>query len=121
MTQELRKKVGLLTLRSLKEKGQRVVYLTAYDYPFALLADRAGVDMILVGDSLAMTTLGHRTTLPVTMDEMVSHAQAVTRAVQQSFVVGDMPYLSYQPSDRDAILNAGRFIAQGGCDAVKLE
>lgn len=116
-----RKKVNVLTLKSMKERGEKVVYLTSYDYPFALLTDRAGVDMILVGDSLAMTVLGHSTTLPVTMDEMISHAKAVTRAVKRAFVIGDMPYMSYQPSDRDAVLNAGRFIAEGSCDAVKLE
>src|SRR5262249_51095990 len=72
-------------------------------------------------DSLAMTTLGHATTVPVTMDEMISHAKAVTRAAKSALVVGDMPYMSYQPSDRDAVINAGRFIAEAGCDAVKLE
>ena len=120
-TAESRKKVNIVTLRTMKERGQKAVYLTAYDYPFARLADRAGVDMILVGDSLAMTTLGHKTTLPVTMDEMISHAKAVTRAVQYAFVIGDMPFLSYQASDRDAVLNAGRFVAEAGCDAIKLE
>lgn len=118
---EERKKISLLTLQNMKAKGQRAVYLTAYDYPLALLADRAGVDIILVGDSLAMTTLGYETTLPVTMDEMISHAKAVRRAVKSAFLIGDMPYMSYQPSDRDAVLNAGRFIAEAGCDAVKLE
>lgn len=120
-TAESRKKVNIVTLRTMKERGQKAVYLTAYDYPFARLADRAGVDMVLVGDSLAMTTLGHKTTLPVTMDEMISHAKAVTRAVQYAFVIGDMPFLSYQASDRDAVLNAGRFVAEAGCDAIKLE
>ncbi|MBI2888231.1 MAG: 3-methyl-2-oxobutanoate hydroxymethyltransferase [Chloroflexi bacterium] len=118
---EARKKVTIMTLRGMKQRGEKAVYLTAYDYPLALLADRAGVDIILVGDSLAMTTLGYKTTLPVTMDEMISHAKAVVRAVQYAFVIGDMPYMSYQPSDRDAVLNAGRFIAEAGCDAVKLE
>lgn len=118
---EAPKKTTLTHLRDMKKKLQKVVFITAYDFPLASFAERAGVDMILVGDSLAMTTLGHKTTLPVTMDEMISHAKAVTRATKSSFVVGDMPYLSYQPSDRDAILNAGRFIAEAGCDAIKME
>jgi 3-methyl-2-oxobutanoate hydroxymethyltransferase len=115
------KKVTLYTLNRLKAEGKKALYITAYDYPFASLADRAGVDMILVGDSLAMTVLGYPTTIPVTMDEMISHAKAVTRAVKRAFVIGDMPYMSYQPSDRDGVLNAGRFIQEGGCEAVKLE
>lgn len=121
MTTRERRKINILTLRNMKAREQKAVYLTAYDYPLALLADRAGVDMILVGDSLGMTTLGHTTTLPVTMEEMISHAKAVRRAVQYAFLIGDMPFMSYQPSDRDAVLNAGRFIAEAGCDAVKLE
>lgn len=115
------KKLDLVRLRKMKAEKEKVVFITAYDYPFANLADQAGVDMILVGDSLGMTVLGHTTTLPVTMDDMISHCQAVNRAVRTAYVVGDMPYMSYQPSDRDAILNAGRFIADAGCDAVKCE
>ena len=110
-----------MTLRKMKADGKKAVYLTAYDFPFARLADRAGVDMILVGDSLGMTTLGYKTTLPVTMEDMIRHASAVVRGVKHAFVVGDMPYMSYQPSDRDAVINAGRFIAESGCDAVKCE
>jgi 3-methyl-2-oxobutanoate hydroxymethyltransferase len=121
MSVEARKKININTLNHRKRKGQKVVFITAYDYPFARLADQAGVDMILVGDSLGMTTLGHKTTLPVTMDDMIRHAQAVTRATEYAFVVGDMPFMSYQPSDRDAILNAGRFYSEANCDAVKLE
>lgn len=118
---EQRKKTTLLTLKKLKDENKKAVYLTAYDYPIALLADRAGIDMILVGDSLGMTTLGYKDTLKVTMDDMVRHASAVTRAAKSSFIIGDMPFLSYQPSDRDAILNAGRLIGEAGCDAVKCE
>lgn len=121
MTIEERKKITLLTLRSMKLRGERAVFITAYDFPFGLFADRAGVDMILVGDSAAMTTHGHTTTMPITMDEMISHAKAVRKAVKYAFLIGDMPYMSYQPSDRDAIVNAGRFIAEAGCDAVKCE
>lgn len=116
-----RKKVTLLTLKKLRDEKKKAVYLTAYDYPLALLADRAGVDIILVGDSLGMTTLGFTDTLKVTMDDMVRHASAVTRAVKSAFVIGDMPFMSYQPSDKDAILNAGRLISEAGCDAVKCE
>lgn len=118
---EERKKVNVLTLRKMKAEGKTAVYITAYDYPLALLADRAGVDMILIGDSLGMTTLGYKTTLPVTMEDMICHASAVTRAAKHAFIIGDMPYMSYQPSDRDAVINAGRFISEAGCDAIKCE
>lgn len=121
MKDDIRKKTTILTLRKMKEDQKRVVYVTAYDYPLALLADRASVDMILVGDSLGMTTLGYKTTLLVTMEDMIRHASAVTRAVKYAFVIGDMPYMSYQPSDKDAILNASRFISEASCDAVKCE
>jgi 3-methyl-2-oxobutanoate hydroxymethyltransferase len=117
----MEKKTTLLTLRALKARGEKAVFVTAYDFPLAGLAEKAGADMILVGDSLGMTTLGYSNTLPVTMDDMVRHASAVTRAAKRAFVVGDLPFLSYQPSDRDAILNAGRLIAEAGCDAVKCE
>ena len=116
-----RKKINLLSLQEMKNDGEKAVFITAYDYPLASLADQAEVDMILVGDSLGMTVLGHKTTLPVTMNDMIPHCQAVTRAVKSAYVIGDMPYMSYQPSDRDAIINAGRFIAEAGCDAVKCE
>ncbi len=114
-------KVTILTLRKMKEERRKVVCITAYDYPLSLLAERAGVDIILVGDSLGMTTLGYKTTLSVTMEDMIRHASAVRRAVSYAFVIGDMPYMSYQPSDRDAVINAGRFIAEACCDAVKCE
>jgi 3-methyl-2-oxobutanoate hydroxymethyltransferase len=117
----MQKKTTLLTLRELKARGEKAVFITAYDHPLAALAEKAGADMILVGDSLGMTTLGYDSTLPVTMNDMVRHAQAVTRAARRAFVVGDLPFMSYQPSDRDAILNAGRLIAEAGCDAVKCE
>ena len=102
-------------------RGERITFLTAYDYPTALLEDRAGIDMILVGDSAAMCMLGYPTTLPATMDFMVTITAAVSRAAKRAFVVGDMPYMSYQPSNELAIKNAGRFISEGGADAVKLE
>ncbi len=116
-----RKKVTIETLKALKNREEKATFITAYDYPLAKYAERAGIEMILVGDSLGMTVLGHKTTIPVTMDDMIRAAQAVTRGAQLPFIVGDMPFMSYQPSDRDAVLNAGRFIAEAACDAVKLE
>jgi len=116
-----RKKVTIPELYGMVDRGERISFLTAYDYPMARLEDRAGVDMILVGDSGAMCMLGHPTTLQATMDFMVQITAAVSRAAKRSFVVGDMPYMSYQPSDEIAVRNAGRFIAEGGADAVKLE
>ena len=118
---EERKKVTIPDLYAMVARGERITFLTAYDYPTALLEDRAGIDMILVGDSAAMCMLGYPTTLPATMDFMVTITAAVSRAAKRAFVVGDMPYMSYQPSNELAIKNAGRFIAEGGADAVKLE
>jgi 3-methyl-2-oxobutanoate hydroxymethyltransferase len=114
------KKTTILTLRRHKRQEKKSVFVTAYDYPQALLADKAGVDGILVGDSLGMTTLGHKTTIPVTMDAMILHAEAVARGAKSAFLVGDMPYMSYQASDSEAVHNAGRFI-RAGMDAVKVE
>lgn len=104
----------------MKSKGRKLVMVTAYDYPIARLADQAGVDIILVGDSVGTAVLGYRTTLPVTMAEMIHHTKAVARGVERALLVGDMPFMSYQPSKRDAIRNAGRFI-KAGADAVKVE
>lgn len=118
---ERRRKTTLHTLRRMKEQGEKITFLTAYDYPTARLEDEAGIDMILVGDSAAMCMLGHETTLTVTMDEMITFSRAVTRGSRYAFVVGDLPYMSYQTSDRDAIANAGRMMSAGGVDAVKLE
>ena len=115
-----RKKTTILTLNNQKKKGIKTVGVTAYDYPQALLADKAGVDWILVGDSIGMTTLGYKTTIPVTMDDMLPHCTAVWRANQSSFLIGDMPFMSYRISDELAIENAGKFI-QKGMDAVKVE
>jgi len=105
----------------MKAHGKKAVFLTAYDYPMATFADAAGVDMILVGDSVGNTTLGFTSTIPVTMDDMIRHSRAVTKAVKRAFVIGDMPFMSYQPSDEIAVKNAGRFIAEAECDAVKCE
>lgn len=113
-------KVTLRTLAALRERSEPAVFLTAYDYPTATFAERAGVDMILVGDSAAMTMMGYPNTLGVGMDEMMVFVRSVCRATRRAFVVGDLPFLSYQPSDEAAVINAGRFIASG-CDAVKCE
>ena len=93
---------------------------TAYDYPQARIADGAGVDAILVGDSLGMTTLGYKTTIPVTMDDMIRHSEAVSRGAKKAFLIGDMPYMSYQVSNEEAVHNAGRFV-RAGMDCVKVE
>ena len=116
-----RKKVTLLTLFEKVDKKQPITWLTGYDYPTAYFQEQAGLDMILVGDSLGMTMLGYDSTLPVTMDDMIRHTQAVRRGAPTAFVIGDMPYMSYQPSVESAIRNAGRFMAETDCDAIKLE
>jgi|WetSurMetagenome_2_1015567.scaffolds.fasta_scaffold18872_3 3-methyl-2-oxobutanoate hydroxymethyltransferase len=108
-------------LRSKKERGERISVITAYDYPMALVVERAGIDAILVGDSLGMVVLGYETTLPVTMEEMLHHSKAVSRAAKVAHLIGDMPFMSYQSSPSDAVRNAGRFLQEGGMDAVKLE
>lgn len=116
-----RKKLTIPMLFQKAANNEPITWLTCYDYPTAYLQEQAGVDMILVGDSLGMTILGYETTLPVTMDDMIRHSQAVRRGAPNVFVVGDMPYMSYQPSNEAAVRNAGRFMAEAGCDAVKLE
>jgi 3-methyl-2-oxobutanoate hydroxymethyltransferase len=118
---EERKKVTLRTLFAKKEQGVPITMLTCYDYPTAYFMEQAGIDMLLVGDSLGMTILGYDSTLPVTMDIMVPHAQAVRRGSPSALLIGDMPYMTYQPSIETAIRNAGRFMAEAGCDAIKLE
>jgi 3-methyl-2-oxobutanoate hydroxymethyltransferase len=115
------RKVTTATLAALKARGEKAVFVTAYDYPTATFADRAGVDMILVGDSAAMTMLGLPSTLGIGLAEMLVFARAVTRAARRAFVIGDLPFLSYQPSDERAVLSAGAFVADAGCDAVKCE
>lgn len=114
-------KVTILKLREKMSRGEPITMLTAYDYPLALLEEKAGIDIILVGDSLGMTVLGMDTTLPVTMEIMIPHCQAVRRGAPNAFLVGDMPYMTYQVSKEEAIRNAGRFMAEAGCDCVKLE
>jgi 3-methyl-2-oxobutanoate hydroxymethyltransferase len=114
-------KVTTATLRGMKAAGQRITALTAYDHLFAGLLDRAGVDVILVGDSVATVVQGHDTTVPVTMDQMVYHCELVGRAVRRALVVGDLPFLSYQVGIEDALRNAGRLLKEGRAEAVKLE
>ncbi len=114
-------RVTIPGLLKLKEAGEKIACLTAYDWPTALLLDRAGIELILVGDSVGNNILGYASTLPVTMDEMIHHTKAVRRGVARALVVGDMPFMSYQASTEEAIRNAGRFLKEGGADAVKLE
>lgn len=114
-------KVTIQTLRSKKARREPMTFLTAYDYPFALLEQQAGIDVILVGDSMGMVVLGYDSTLPVTMDLMIPHVKAVRLGAPDVYLVGDMPYMSYQVSIPEAIRNGGRFMAEGSCDAVKLE
>lgn len=116
-----RKKVSIPDLHNKKREGKKITMLTAYDYPVAKLVDDAGIDMILVGDSLGMVVLGYDSTVPVTMDEMIHHCKAVRRATKYAFLVGDMPFMSFQVSEEEAVRNAGRFLKEAGCDAIKLE
>lgn len=115
------KQVSTLTLGKYKQEGRKIVALTAYDYSTAQILDRAGVDVILVGDSLAMVALGHRTTHAVTMDEMLHHTRAVTRGAKRALIVADLPFLSYQVEITEALHNAGRFVKEAEAHAVKLE
>ena len=116
-----RKKITLPYLFKKAAEGEPITWLTCYDYPTAYLQEEAGIEMILVGDSLGMTMLGYDSTLPVTMDDMIRHTEAVRRGAPTAFIVGDMPYMSYQPSVETAIRNAGRFMSEAETDAIKLE
>jgi len=118
---EERKKVTIRLVQAMKTRHERISMLTAYDYPSALLIDQAGMDIILVGDSLGMVVLGYENTLPVSMDEMIHHCKAVARGAKYALLVGDMPFLSYQVSTVEAVRNAGRFLQEGGMNAIKLE
>ncbi|MGN0368999.1 MAG: 3-methyl-2-oxobutanoate hydroxymethyltransferase [Butyrivibrio sp.] len=111
----------VLTLKKQKQDGDKIAMLTAYDYSTAKLIEEAGIEMILVGDSLGMVILGYDDTIPVTMEDMIHHTRAVTRATNDTFVVADMPFLSYHTSVYDAVVNAGRLMKEGGAQAVKLE
>jgi 3-methyl-2-oxobutanoate hydroxymethyltransferase len=116
-----RKKVTTRTFLLRKQRGERISMLTAYDYPTAQAMDKAGVDAILVGDSLGMVVLGYENTLPVTMEDMLHHCKAVARGARSALLIGDMPFMSYQVSTQEALRNAGRFLQEAGMDAVKLE
>lgn len=116
-----RKKITTHTLLAKARRGEPITMLTAYDYATALAIDRAGLDSALVGDSLGMVVLGYETTLPVTMDAMIHHCKAVARGARFALLIGDMPFMSYQASAQEAVRNAGRFLQEGGMDAVKLE
>lgn len=109
------------TIQAMRDKGETITMLTAYDYPTALGVDRAGIDSILVGDSLGMVVLGYENTLPVTMEDMLHHCRAVSRGAKYALLIGDMPFMSYQSSVDKAVENAGRFLQEAGMDAVKLE
>jgi len=113
--------VRVRDLQAMKAKGQKICVLTAYDAPMAHLLDRAGIDVILVGDSLGMVVLGYETTIPVTLDMMIHHTQAVSRGARRPLIVADMPFLTYQISVEEAVRNAGRLVQEGGASAVKLE
>ncbi len=120
MPADSRTKTTIIKLRKHKRTKEKTCLVTAYDYPQSLIADKAGVDAILVGDSCGMTTHGYKTTIPVTMDEMINHCESVSRGAKDAFLIGDMPYMSYQESNELAVRNAGRFIV-AGMDMVKVE
>jgi len=116
-----KEKLTIADIYRMKEEKKKITVVTAYDYPTALLADKANMDVILVGDTCSMVVLGYDSTIPITMNEMLHHCKAVKRGVKHSLIVGDMPFMSFNIGKEDAIRNAGRFIKEGGCDAVKLE
>ena len=114
-------RVNIGEIREMKQRGEKIPMLTAYDYAFAKIIDEAGVPLILVGDSLGMVILGYESTIPVTMDEMIHHVKAVVRGTKHALVIGDMPFMTYHVSIEDTLRNAARFIQEGGAQAVKLE
>jgi len=116
-----RKKIVIPDFLKMKQEGRKITMLTAYDFPTACIIDNAGIDMILVGDSVGNVVLGYDSTIPVTMDEMIHHAKAVKRGTKYAFLVGDMPFMSFNVSVQETILNAGRFVKEAGADAVKME
>ena len=115
------KKKSVLDFHEMKKKGEKITFLTAYDFPTAQFAEEAELDMLLVGDSLGMCVYGYKGTIPVVMDQMIFHADAVRRGAPDTFVIGDMPFMSYQSSLEKAVENAGRFLKEADCDAIKLE
>ncbi len=121
MTTSTKARITIHTLRAMKERGEKIAVLTAYDATFARLLDEAGADMLLVGDSLGMVVQGNDTTLPVTLDDIIYHTRAVVRGVRRAHVIGDMPFMSYQASIEQGLINAGRLMKEGGCASIKLE
>jgi 3-methyl-2-oxobutanoate hydroxymethyltransferase len=115
------KKKSILDFIKMKKNGEQVAWITAYDFPMASFAEQAGMDMILVGDSLGMVVLGYNSTIPVTMEDCISHCQAVRRGAPNTWIIGDMPFMSYQKSDEQAVENAGRFLKEADMDCIKLE
>ncbi len=116
-----KKKLMIHDFYKMKAEGRKITWLTSYDFPTAQFAEAAGIDMLLVGDSLGMCVYGYEGTVPVTMDQCIMHCEAVRRGASNTFVLGDMPFMSYQVSDEDAVINAGRFLKEAGMDAIKLE
>ena len=116
-----KKKLSVLDLHKMKRAGEKIAWLTAYDFPTAQFAEAAGLDMLLVGDSLGMCVYGYKGTVPVTMDQCIVHSEAVRRGAPNTFVIGDMPFMSYQTSDIEAVKCAGRFLKEADVDAIKLE
>ena len=116
-----RAKVTAPAIQALKRKGEPITVVTAYDFPTARYADQAGIEILLVGDSVGTVMLGYESTLPVTMEDMLHHVRAVARAKPSAMVIGDMPFMSYQVSTEQAVQNAGRLVQEGGADAIKLE
>ncbi len=121
MSETVESAVTIPFLQGKKERGEKIVALTAYDFPSALILDQAGIDIVLVGDSLGMVVLGYENTIPVTMDEMIHHTKAVSRAVRRALVIGDMPYFSFHQTEEVTIANASRFLKEAGARAVKVE
>ncbi len=117
----MKAKINVSEIQRMKKEGRKITCVTSYDYITASLAEKAGIELILVGDSAGMVVLGYENTIPVTVDEMILFSRAVTRGNKRSLIVGDMPFMSYQASDEDAVRNAGRFVKDGGVDAVKIE
>ncbi len=114
-------RININQIREMKQKGQKITMLTAYDYSTAKIVDEAGIPLVLVGDSLGMTMLGYETPIPVTMEDMLHHVKAVVRGTKQALVIGDMPFMTYHASTEEALKNAARFIQEGGAQTVKLE
>lgn len=114
-------RTSIIKIREMKQKGEEITMLTAYDYSTAMIVDEVGIPLILVGDSLGMTMLGYETPIPVTMEDMLMHVKAVVRGTKNALIVGDMPFMTYHVSTEQAVTNAGRFIQEGGCQSVKLE